>query len=179
MLNLDACHRSRSLVWTSELDTKPVDGINHSSCNEGVYLVEPWQCHDSDTLIRWFRTFSFHRCSLGGSPCLASSIQGDLAEQVYGDWQTGLEGLTAAFEPDGTWSVTGVDKVEPFDTGTFTFDGSTLVVETDDSSQTCNGHTGTYEVTFVDASTASLDVIEDGCRKRRIDWQQGLTLIEE
>ncbi|MBG7605873.1 MAG: hypothetical protein IZT58_14805 [Actinobacteria bacterium] len=113
---------------------------------------------------------------LGTMAC--SNDEPDPAEQLHGDWRTG-EGLPLLFEPDGTWSVADGVGQEPFDTGTFTFDGSTLTVDTDESSESCAGQTGTYEVAFIDPAMVALEPIEEECGARGSDFQQGLTRVEE
>lgn len=121
---------------------------------------------------------------LGTIAC--SNDEPDPAEQLQGDWRTG-KGLLLLLEPDGTWSVAdarGVppelwDGIEPFDTGTFTFDGSTLTVVADTNGVGCAGITGTYEVAFIDPAMVALEPIAEECAARERDFQQGLTRVEE
>ena len=101
-------------------------------------------------------------------------------ERLYGDWRTGLEGLALTFEADGSWTVAEGDDQEPFDTGTFTFDGTTLTVDTDEGATGCQaGETGTYEVSFVDDDTVELALVDDECGQRASDFGRGLTRADE
>lgn len=107
-----------------------------------------------------------------------SADSNDAAEGLYGDWTT-QAAITVAFQPDGSWSASGAGAQEPFDTGTFAFEGSTLTVDTDESSLDCaGGDTGTYEVTFADDDTIEMELISDDCSGRGSDWASGLTRAE-
>lgn len=100
----------------------------------------------------------------------------DPAEGLYGDWRTSYDGYSVVFEPDGFWTVARGADQQPFDTGMFTFDGTTLTVDTSEGSEGCEaGQTGTYEVTFVGDETAELEPVDDECAARRTDFRSGLT----
>jgi len=67
---------------------------------------------------------------------------------------------------DGSWYVAG-DRVKPFETGTYTFDGSKLTVTTSPGPIHCRADTtGQYVVTFVDADTVTMEAIDDECPPR-------------
>ena len=107
-----------------------------------------------------------------------ATAEPDPAEQLHGDWRTG-KGLLLLFEPDGTWSVADAVGLDPFDTGTFTFDGSTLTVVAHTNTVGCAGLTGTYEAAFIDPAVVALEPIEEECAALGRDFQQGLTRVEE
>ena len=101
-------------------------------------------------------------------------------ERLYGDWRTGLEGLALTFEADGSWTVAEGDDQDPFDTGTFTFDGTTLMVDTNEGAEGCQaGQTGTYEVSFVDDETVELALVDDECGARGSDFGSGLARVDD
>ena len=114
-------------------------------------------------------------------PIVAPSCSDDSSnseERLDGDWQTG-SGIALTFA-DGSWTVTEGDDQEPFDTGTFTFDGTTLTVDTNEGGQSCQaGDLGTYEVSFVDDDTVELALVDDECVQRGSDWKRGFTRADE
>jgi hypothetical protein len=88
------------------------------------------------------------------------------AEQLNGTWESDTRLTT--FESDGSYF--NVDKYsasgDPLETGTYTFDGSILTYDTDDEADDCAQKTGSYEVTFSDPDTVSLELIDDECLYR-------------
>ena len=109
-----------------------------------------------------------------------SDDSSDPEARLHGDWLTGLEGLALTFEADGSWTVAEGDDQVPFDTGTFTFDGATLTVDTNEGAEGCQaGQTGTYEVSFVDDDTVELALVDDECGARGSDFGSGLTRAGE
>ena len=81
--------------------------------------------------------------------------------QLVGTWSVG--GQTFTWGPDGTY-----DSDLPSETGTYAFDSSVVTMETDpDVVNECAGTTAQYSVTFVDADTLRMDVIDDPCQMRK------------
>ena len=95
-------------------------------------------------------------------------------EAIVGNWdQRG--GDVLSFEADGSYGVRIDLDDEPFDTGTYTFDGVTLVMTGAPGSDYCPDEVGTYTVTFPDEMTADVDVVDDPCGQRRTTITFGLS----
>ena len=93
----------------------------------------------------------------------------DGAEQLYGTWYADWEDAYHTWEPDGSWYVVaGAVEGDPYDTGTYTFDGSIVTLDTDDDARTCPQMAGSYEVTFSDPDTMSPELIDDECPSRGV-----------
>ena len=114
----------------------------------------------------------------------ASEATMNTEEMLTGTWNMGnyqtftpdgtYYASTKQYFEDGSWAVAG-DKVDSFETGTFTFDGATLSVTTTEPYEGyCQPDTtGQYAVTFVDADTMTLEEIDDECYGRVPAWTAG------
>lgn len=115
--------------------------------------------------------------AVASSAC--SDDTGDEAERLVGNWRTGLEFIVVSFDSDGSWSGTERGEQEPFDTGTYSFDGSMLTLDTAEGSEGCaSGQTGTYEVTFFDDDTIELESVSDDCGARQSDFTSGMIRLD-
>jgi hypothetical protein len=105
---------------------------------------------------------------------LLSGCGGDTIDDLYGEWRTS-GGTTVTLGADGTWGAQhSLYGPEPFDWGTFTFDGETLTFFTAAGGLSCQeGQTGIYEATI---SGDSLDMkqIEEPCPGRSDDFRYGM-----
>jgi hypothetical protein len=99
----------------------------------------------------------------------------DRAVVLYGEWLT-FGGTNITYGEDGTWSAQHPSYgAEPFDWGTFTFDGDVLEFSTDAGSSSCSeGQTGVYEATFTDEGELDLEKVEDPCPGRSSDFFGGM-----
>jgi hypothetical protein len=114
----------------------------------------------------------------------ASEATTNTEEMLLGTWNMGnyqtftpdgtYYANTKQYFEDGSWAVAG-DKVDSFETGTYTFDGATLSVTTTEPYEGyCQPDTtGQYAVTFVDADTMTLEEIDDECNGRVPAWMAG------
>ena len=111
----------------------------------------------------------------------ASPTGGTPDARLYGTWDVGNDQSYQTFEPDGTWYVELATKMrlddgtpvvlharQPYDWGTYTFDGAKLTLDTPADAQTCPNTSGVYTVTFVDANTLRYELVEDACDSRRV-----------
>ncbi len=97
---------------------------------------------------------------------MASSTTAD-SGQLVGTWN--ISNQTYTWGSDGTYSA-------EFDFGTYAFDGSVLTINSDpELVNECAGTTAQYAVTFVDADTVTMDVIDDPCQMREGGWMGELT----
>ena len=104
----------------------------------------------------------------------------DVAEQLHGTWYAEWERAYHTWEPDGSWYVVaGTVEGDPYDTGTYTVDGSIVTVDTDDDARTCPQTTGRYEVTFVDSDTMVVELIEDECLSREVNAPGSWVRVED
>ncbi|MFA9564559.1 MAG: hypothetical protein ACERLM_07635, partial [Acidimicrobiales bacterium] len=115
----------------------------------------------------------------GGGGC-GDDDDSNSAEQINGTWAD--EALLWTFESDGSYSA--IDEYSAtgdlWETGTYTFDGSILTIDTDDESTgACNLTIGSYEVTFSDPDTMSLELIDDECPIRGADSPGSWVRVEE
>ena len=99
----------------------------------------------------------------------------DDAKKLVGTWQVGF-GDFHTWRPDGTWYVEYEPgpPVDPWDYGTYTFDGTTLAFDEPSDPRECPNTHGTYTVTFVDADTVRMELIEDDCDTRAFGAFAGL-----
>ena len=103
----------------------------------------------------------------------------DSAEQLYGTWDLVDYGSLTTFESDGSWYVATSVSGDPYDTGTYTFDGSIVTYDTDEDSPSCPQTTGSYEVTFSDPDTMSVELIDDECLSRGSNSPGSWVRVEE
>ncbi len=81
----------------------------------------------------------------------------------------------AVFRDDGTWFATAAQEVSAMkDGGTFTTDGEMLTLRSGPGYPCSSSGPGTYALTFGDADTVTLSVIEDPCTSRADDLEHGL-----
>lgn len=102
----------------------------------------------------------------------------DSAEQLYGIWDIVDVGSYNTFESDGSWHVATVVGGDPYDTGTYTFDGSIVTFDTEDSAY-CPQMSASYGVTFSDPDTMSLELIDDECLTRASNVPGSWVRVEE
>jgi hypothetical protein len=91
-------------------------------------------------------------------------------ESIYGLWRTHTRFFL--FNEDGTWAVAytrGQIESNPFDWGTYTFDGKKLTFSTDSEAESCPGLTGTWKVTFPNESDIVFKVVDEQCAHREND----------
>jgi hypothetical protein len=95
-------------------------------------------------------------------------------DSLFGDWRT-VGGTNVAYTEDGWSAQHRLYGEEPFDWGSFTFDGETLTFFTDAGSSSCEeGQTGVYRATISDDKLA-MERIEDPCPGRSSDFFGGMT----
>lgn len=106
---------------------------------------------------------------------LLSGCGGDAIDELYGEWRTS-GGTTVTYGADATWSAQhSLYGPEPFDWGTFTFDGETLTFFTAAGGLSCQeGQTGIYEASLSD-DRLDLQQIEEPCPGRADDFRDGMT----
>ena len=96
--------------------------------------------------------------SLGAIGCSDDDAEPDPVEQLHGGWNTSTE-VYFQFDDDGTWIAAESEGLNPFDVGTYTFDGITLTYRSGEGTTVCTeGDTGVAEVSFADEVTFSLEV---------------------
>ncbi len=99
----------------------------------------------------------------------------DPIDSLLGDWRTVNNGTTIAYTEDGKWSSQhGWWGEEPFDRGSFTFDGETLTFFTDTGSRACEeGQIGVYRAS-IGEDEVTLELIDDPCNGRSSDFRGGI-----
>jgi hypothetical protein len=95
-------------------------------------------------------------------------------EELLGLWDV-RGGDILTFDEDGSYALYVELGDDPFDSGTYTFDGVTLVMTGVEDSSYCPGEVGSYTVQFPDEVTADIDAIDDPCGQRRNGITFGLT----
>ena len=105
----------------------------------------------------------------------------DSAEQLYGTWDVVDAGSLHTFESDGSWYVVAESSGsgDPYDKGTYTFDGSIVTLDGDEDAGECAQKTGSYEVTFSDPDAMSLELVDDECLTRGSNAPGSLVRVEE
>lgn len=101
---------------------------------------------------------------------LVACQQTQSAESIHGMWHSTMRFII--FNEDGTWAVAfsrSLLKNNPFDWGTYTFDGELLTISTDDEADSCPGQTGVWEVDFPNESDITFIEVEEECSHRRND----------
>jgi hypothetical protein len=113
-------------------------------------------------------------CSSGATDITASETAATEAV-MYGEWLT-THGTTMSYDEDGTWTAQHASTgLEPFDWGTYTFDGELLTYSTDSGSLSCQeGQTGVYEAALTNDGSLSLKRVEDPCSGRSSDLFGGM-----
>ncbi len=90
---------------------------------------------------------------------------------IVGSWNVAGQGedAVARYAADGTYEIRALDGATEyaFDTGTYTYDGDTLVYTSAVLSRFCrDGQSGTYKVEAVGEDGWSVDVVEEECGMR-------------
>ena len=86
------------------------------------------------------------------------------SEQIQGTWLD-TTGVYLEYDADGEYMVaSGSDFAEPFEWGSYTFDGETLIQDTASDSPLCEGTSVTWTVVFSnDGDRMDLTFVEDSC----------------
>jgi hypothetical protein len=116
------------------------------------------------------------------SPMVESSEDASMTspEAIVGTWRTHWGGYLQ-FTRDGAWGASYAPSGDPFDHGSYTFDGRSLSITTEGgaSISKCEvGDTGEYQVTFSERKTTMVfSQARDTCSARGRDMQHpdGLT----
>ena len=95
-----------------------------------------------------------------------SACSSSESENLHGVWITPTESNYMSFNEDDSWSVAQEESTDPFDWGTFTFDGELLTFSTDPDARICSDGTGTYDAAFTAEGDLELSVVEDPCGGR-------------
>lgn len=95
-----------------------------------------------------------------------SACSSSESEDLYGIWITPGETNYMSFNEDDSWGVAQVEGTDPFDWGTFAFDGELLTFSTDPDAGVCSNDTGTYDAAFTAEGDLELTVVEDPCGGR-------------
>jgi hypothetical protein len=92
-------------------------------------------------------------------------------EAIHGVWNRTNRFLR--FNEDGNWAVAYTRSLldnNPFDWGTYTFDGKTLIFSTDDEAESCAGLGGVWEVNFPNDTDIEFIEVEEECNHRFNDF---------
>lgn len=121
-------------------------------------------------------------------PCLALTVlmsasagcgsSGDADDAYLGTWRS-QGGMYMEFRDDGTFgkSIDGVSSIEsnPWEYGTYTFDGETLRLTVAEDSAHCGGIDAVYRAEpSEDGSFIAHTVIDDTCSGRAADFGLGI-----
>lgn len=120
------------------------------------------------------------QAATGAASTITTNPTSAAAELLYGTWDIGSGGsfqtlgrdgtfyvVSKTYLEDGTVAVTR-EGAEPYDWGTYTFDGSRVTLDgTADEAALCPNTRGVYTVTFVDVDTLRYELIQDDCSSRR------------
>lgn len=93
-----------------------------------------------------------------------------------------MGGKYAEFQDDGTFikaSSQSPLQSTPFETGTFTFDGEILRLNTSEDSVYCAGIDAVYEAEpSEDGDFIAHTLFNDGCGPRAADFSRGITRVD-
>ena len=95
-----------------------------------------------------------------------SACSSSESEDLYGVWITPGNSIYLSLNEDDSWGIAYHEGIDPFDWGTFTFDGELLTFSTDPDNVTCPDKPGTYDTAFTAEGDLELNVVEDLCRER-------------
>jgi hypothetical protein len=100
--------------------------------------------------------------------CGSDGSNADPAAELHGEWRTD-PGSVISYLEDGSWNAVYAPwGSEPFEWGTYTFDGDTLTMLTTGGGRVCQeGQKGIYEATFVDEESLRVSIVEEPCGARR------------
>ena len=99
------------------------------------------------------------------------------ADQIHGTWLVGRQSVYLQFAEDGTWGGWQNPGLagDPFDWGTYTFDGETLV-QTNAEGSYCDGAVAIWTVEFSDDGQESKQtIVDDTCTDERV--KKGVTRV--
>lgn len=97
-----------------------------------------------------------------------SACSSSESEDLYDVWITPGNSIYLSLNEDDSWGIAYHEGIDPFDWGTFTFDGELLTFFIDPDSVSCYT-TGTYDAAFTAEGDLELNVVEDPCRLRAED----------
>ena len=100
---------------------------------------------------------------------LAGACSSDPAEQIHGAWYWPEQGVYESLDEDGQWGVwlSGDLEGDPYDWGTYTFDGEVLTYHNAEGS-VCSGATAVWRVAFSEDGDEAIQMfVEDSCSSVR------------
>lgn len=100
------------------------------------------------------------------------AASGDPSADLYGEWTT-AKGNQWAYHEDGTWEFTLAGGADPHAWGPYTFDGQTLSYTAEKSFDCGVGSSAVYDISFPNADTMVLALVEDDCSPRAGDAAAG------
>ena len=111
--------------------------------------------------------------------CLAACGSSGDTDQIHGVWEIPAFPVYESFDDDGEFVVAlSPDLAEPFEWGTYTFDGELLTLNNADDSDFCPGTSVTWMVEFSDdGDAADRTFVEDSCAMT--DRGRDLVMIRE
>jgi len=105
----------------------------------------------------------------------------DAADEIHGTWLVEGIGVYTELAEDGTWGVweNAALAGEPYDWGTYTFDGETFVMTNAEGSE-CDGAVATWTVEFSDDGQEARETfVEDSCTGSGVVRGQNMVLIRQ
>ena len=107
----------------------------------------------------------------------------DAADEIHGAWLWERYSVYEEFAEDGTWGVwssaSAVGNPWPYDWGTYTFDGETLVY-TNAEGSFCDGAVATFTVEFSDNGQEARETfVEDSCTTSGVVRAQNKVLVRQ
>jgi hypothetical protein len=112
---------------------------------------------------------------------VAGCTSDDASDQIHGTWLLEQYSAYEEFAEDGTWGVWEHADLagNPYDWGTYTFDGETLVMTNAEGSY-CPGSVATFTVEFSDNGQEARETfVEDTCTKATAVRGQDRVLIRQ
>lgn len=127
----------------------------------GFLAIVAGSCADSDELATTTTSSTISQTTLTTAGSMSSSttsttitVEAVEPETLVGDWRTVVAGAPwyFRFEDDGSWEAMYFLDGNPFDFGTYEFDGRELTLHSspDVTGSDCAGTTGSYVVSFSD-----------------------------
>lgn len=108
--------------------------------------------------------------AVGLMGCDRFAVEEDRGLLLRGNWRSTVDGLTIAFNEDGTYLVTPADGEAPI-AGRYTVEGVGITILDDADTAACVGVEGRYTVTVsvaiaVSEWTAQFFLVDDSCAPR-------------
>ena len=103
------------------------------------------------------------------------------ADQIHGTWLWEKYSAYSEMAEDGTWGVWSNAGLvgDPYDWGTYTFNGETLVFSNAEGSY-CDGAVAIWTVEFSDnGQEARQTFVEDSCTAPGVDRGQDMVLVRQ